>query len=196
MCKKIQRGGGAEKYHADEKYKEAVAVAVEACAADMPVAQGVLGENHELVLMMRCSCAEAVYKDPGWSHDVIHEAVVRLFVTARDAQHVLGTSHPTTTWIERSLRLSQKALHRARDLKNARGKAECLQKVLRFPVGTRVECSVNCFDGWQEGRVVGHWYREASMPPGHFMPYQIKLDRGVLIFARRDEDKMIRRAID
>ena len=69
------------------------------------------------------------------------------------------------------------------------------ENVLRFPVGTRVECRVDGFDGWQEGRVVGHWYREASMPPGHFMSYQIKLDRGVLIFARRDDDKMIRRAI-
>ena len=29
MCKKIHRGGGAEQYHADKKYKEAVAVAVE-----------------------------------------------------------------------------------------------------------------------------------------------------------------------
>ena len=35
MCKKIHRGGNAEKYHADKKYKEAVAVAVEACADDM-----------------------------------------------------------------------------------------------------------------------------------------------------------------
>ena len=34
MCKKIHRGGNAEKYHADKKYKEAVAVAVEACAED------------------------------------------------------------------------------------------------------------------------------------------------------------------
>ena len=34
MCKKIHRGGNAEQYHADKKYKEAVAVAVEACAAD------------------------------------------------------------------------------------------------------------------------------------------------------------------
>ena len=34
MCKKIHRGGNAELYHADKKYKEAVAVAVEACAAD------------------------------------------------------------------------------------------------------------------------------------------------------------------
>ena len=32
MCKKIHRGGNAEQYHADKKYKEAVAVAVEACA--------------------------------------------------------------------------------------------------------------------------------------------------------------------
>ena len=33
MCKKIHRGGNAEQYHADKKYKEAVAVAVEACPA-------------------------------------------------------------------------------------------------------------------------------------------------------------------
>ena len=36
MCKKIHRGGNAEQYHADKKYKEAVAVAVEACAEFMP----------------------------------------------------------------------------------------------------------------------------------------------------------------
>ena len=34
MCKKIHRGGGAEQYYADKKYKEAVAEAVEACADD------------------------------------------------------------------------------------------------------------------------------------------------------------------
>ena len=34
MCKKIHRGGNAEQYHADKKYKEAVAAAVEACADD------------------------------------------------------------------------------------------------------------------------------------------------------------------
>ena len=33
LCRRIKRGGGAEQYHADKKYKEAVAVAVEACAA-------------------------------------------------------------------------------------------------------------------------------------------------------------------
>jgi hypothetical protein len=34
MCKKIHRGGNAEQYNADKKYKEAVAVAVEACKED------------------------------------------------------------------------------------------------------------------------------------------------------------------
>ena len=34
ICKKIHRGGNAEQYHADKKYKEAVAVAVEKCVDD------------------------------------------------------------------------------------------------------------------------------------------------------------------
>ena len=34
LCKKIKKAGGAEQYHADTKYNEAVAVAVEACADD------------------------------------------------------------------------------------------------------------------------------------------------------------------
>jgi hypothetical protein len=34
LCKKIKKGGGAELYHAGKKLKEAVAVAVEKCAAD------------------------------------------------------------------------------------------------------------------------------------------------------------------
>ena len=34
LCPRIKRGGGAEQYHADKKYKEAVAVAVEDCATD------------------------------------------------------------------------------------------------------------------------------------------------------------------
>ena len=34
ICKKIHRGGNAEQYYADKKYREAVAEAVEACAED------------------------------------------------------------------------------------------------------------------------------------------------------------------
>ena len=63
-------------------------------------------------------------------------------------------------------------------------------------MGTRVECRVDCLDGWHKGRVVMHWHRESGMPPGQFMPYQIELDRGGLIMACRDDDKMIHRAID
>ena len=33
LCKIIKKAGGAEQYHADKKCKEAVAVAVEMCAA-------------------------------------------------------------------------------------------------------------------------------------------------------------------
>ena len=41
MCKKIHRGGNAEQYHANKKYKEAVAEAVEKCADDtVPPAKG------------------------------------------------------------------------------------------------------------------------------------------------------------
>ena len=34
ICARIHSGGNAEQYHADEKYKEAVAEAVEECADD------------------------------------------------------------------------------------------------------------------------------------------------------------------
>ena len=34
LCRKIRKGGGAEQYHADKKYTEAVTVAVEKCAED------------------------------------------------------------------------------------------------------------------------------------------------------------------
>ncbi len=32
LCKRIKRGGGAEQYHADKKYAEACAEAIEECA--------------------------------------------------------------------------------------------------------------------------------------------------------------------
>ena len=34
LCKKIKKAGGAEQYHANKKYGEAVVVAAEACAED------------------------------------------------------------------------------------------------------------------------------------------------------------------
>ena len=43
ICKRIHRGGNAEQYHANKKYKEAVAVAVEACAARLNFAEDIAG---------------------------------------------------------------------------------------------------------------------------------------------------------
>ena len=70
-----------------------------------------------------------------------------------------------------------------------RGALECAtEKVLRFPVGTRVECAV--FGGWHKGVVVKHRYRKASMS------YEIRLDRSCRIVVPHDDDRSIRRAID
>jgi len=86
ICKKIHRGGNAEQYHADKKYKEAVAVAVEACA-----------DRED-------DCA---------TRDELREANDTLEDTARIARRVLGPSHPNVVGensIHRSLELVQAKL--------------------------------------------------------------------------------------
>ena len=88
MCKKIHRGGNAEQYNADKKYKEAVAVAVAKCADDT--------------------------KDPAATLDDLREAVTTLEETAPTARRVLSGTHPTTTIIEQHLRKARAVL-RARE---------------------------------------------------------------------------------
>ena len=87
MCKKIHRGGNAEQYHANKKYKEAVAVAVD---------------------------AEALYRDDDAALDDVREAVTTLEDAERIARRVLGGAHPTTERIEDELREARAAL-RARE---------------------------------------------------------------------------------
>ncbi|CAH0366620.1 unnamed protein product [Pelagomonas calceolata] len=61
ICKKIHRGGDAERYHANKKYKEAVAVAVEKCAEDAKgqtcyiCTKGVFQRTNEGLVRM-CAC--------------------------------------------------------------------------------------------------------------------------------------------
>ena len=88
MCKKIHRGGNAEQYHADKKYKEAVAVAVEACADD----------------------TKGLYNDPGATLDDLREAVTTLEDLARIARRVLGSDHPTVSTMEGDLEGARAAL--------------------------------------------------------------------------------------
>ncbi|KAL7544603.1 hypothetical protein ACHAWF_007975 [Thalassiosira exigua] len=83
------------------------------------------------------------------------------------------------------------------------GPADCIRKslvlpsarkmcddCLRFMVGDRVECMGE--DDWSTGVIVDTWYREEEFAPGHFVPYQIRLDDGHLIFAPTDTDDCIR----
>ena len=77
ICKEIHRGGNAEQYHADKKYKEAVAVAVEASTAV---------SDHDSDLIKEASRAEELLDD-----------------VARRTRRVFGESHPTTRLAETEL---------------------------------------------------------------------------------------------
>ena len=100
MCKKIHRGGNAEQYNADKKYKEAVAVAVEACADDTKI---------------RSNYACALFTDPVATLDDLREAVTTLEETERIARRVLGSVHPLAVEVERDLGKARVAL-RAREM--------------------------------------------------------------------------------
>ena len=69
---------------------------------------------HELTLTMRWIYAEALYKDPGATLNDLREAVTTLEDAKRIARRVLGSAHPTTAGIEKSLREARAAL-RARE---------------------------------------------------------------------------------
>ena len=96
ICKKIHRGGNAEQYHANKKYKEAVAEAVEACADDT------MGDGATL--------------------DDLREAVTTLEDAERIARRVLGAAHPLTTGIEEQLQNVRAAL-RAHETPSPAGSA-------------------------------------------------------------------------
>ena len=117
MCKKIHRGGNAEQYHADKKYKEAVAEAVEACADDiacslrevnlaecmslvretMPIAKQVFGADSDLHLRFVWTYGDCIISDEtNLSHDDLLEARVTLEEGFRRSRRVLGPQHPIT----------------------------------------------------------------------------------------------------
>ena len=96
ICKRIHRGGNAEQYHADQKYKEAVAVAAEACAEDTK------GQT--------CTLED------------LREAVNTLEDTERIARQVFGPSHPVTAQVKPELREARAAL-RARETPPPSGSA-------------------------------------------------------------------------
>lgn len=66
--------------------------------------------------------------------------------------------------------------------------------VLRFRVGTRVECKLAT--EWKSGTVHLQFFTQDTFPRGMCVPYQIALDNGLLVFARRDEDGDIRALVN
>jgi hypothetical protein len=76
----------------------------------MPVAQQVLGENHEDTLRLRWSYAVALCVDPAATLDDLREGVTTLEDSERIARRVFGGAHPLTTQIGLGLRESRKRL--------------------------------------------------------------------------------------
>lgn len=75
------------------------------------------------------------------------------------------------------------------------------RKLLRFAVGSRVECRTGAGPrSWSKGTIVAQMYREEGFENGEVAPYQIKLDadednaEGSLIFAPADENDLVRAA--
>ena len=90
-------------YHADKKYKEAVAEAVEACADDTK------GQTCYI-----CTYATALFLADSATLDDLREAKTSLEETKRTAQRVLGGAYPLVVAIEQALGAARTAL-RARE---------------------------------------------------------------------------------
>ena len=80
----------------------------------LPVAQRILGENHDVPLGMRLKYAQALCLDPAATLDNIREAVTTLEELERTARRVLGGKYPTAVKIEESLQNARATL-RARE---------------------------------------------------------------------------------
>ena len=78
---------------------------------NIPVAQRVLGENHEFALRMRAYYAGASHMDARATLGDLRKAVTTLEELVPTARRVLGGAHPDTIKIEKSLRDARAALH-------------------------------------------------------------------------------------
>ena len=81
----------------------------------MPVAQRVLGENHDTTLKLRWNHAVALSNADGATLDDLREAVATLEEATRRVRRVYGCAHPTTQKIETDLKNTREAF-RAREM--------------------------------------------------------------------------------
>ena len=66
---------------------------------------------------------------------------------------------------------------------------QCQKKNLKYKIGERVECLT---DEWEKGVIAKLWYREELWETGKYVPYQVLLDDGNLIWVPRDSEIFIR----
>jgi hypothetical protein len=75
-----------------------------------PAARRVLGESHDFTFTMRGLYATALYMDASATLDDLRESVATFEDTARIARRTLGSAHPTTEWIEKTLQEAREGL--------------------------------------------------------------------------------------
>ena len=104
LCKRIKRAGGAEKYHADQKYDEAVAEAVEACSAHIPegatcyiCTEAAVQRTGEGLVLGYCACGDRDGVDAGTT------GVAHVSCLVREAELAQGDemSSSWATWQDR-----------------------------------------------------------------------------------------------
>ena len=147
MCKKIHRGGNAEQYNADKKYKEAVAVAVEACAEDTK--GQTYGEEHRETLIEADNYALTLI-DPQHFEEARSLTRTMLPVTRR----VFGASHDATIRMSRSY---AKALYRnpaatLAELREAVTTLEDTTRIARRVLGGAHPLTIDIEDDLQDAR--------------------------------------------
>ena len=104
LCKRIKRAGGAEKYHADQKYNEAVAEAVETCSAHVPegatcyiCTEAVVQRTGEGLVVEYCACGDRDGVDAG-STGIAH---VSCLVREAELAQVDEMSSSWASWQDR-----------------------------------------------------------------------------------------------
>ena len=99
ICEEIRRGGGAEQYHADKKYKEAVAVAAEKCADDTKgqtcyICTQALHWKTKEGLVRGCACRGT----SGFAHVSCLAEQAKILVAEAEENNLLGTERFEKIW--------------------------------------------------------------------------------------------------
>ncbi|CAH0373058.1 unnamed protein product [Pelagomonas calceolata] len=160
MCKKIHRGGNAEQYHADKKYKEAVAVAVEACADDTKgqtcyICTQALHWKTKEGLVRGCSCRGTA----GFAHVSCLAEQAKILCDEAEENNLMNTDRGCERWRRwDTCNLCKQRYHGV--VKYALGWA-CWKTYLGRPEGDRFRIWAMGTLG-QSMRMVGH-VREATV---------------------------------